>query len=295
MNLPEVSPGGTPQVFKGEYFYVNLELSLYNQRVTILDYRLSGEKGAVEFISLLDSLCIKNEFGKVWGKLRQEDADFLSAYGFSQEAAILNYYGDKSNAIVCSKFYFDRHVSTSAGESKRVLQEVGRKINRSNGPGQMPPGFLFKFAEPKDMPALAELYRRVFKSYPYPVFDKDYLASTLDHVIYGLVFQENNLVAAASAEIDFSLGNSEMTDFATKSCARGKGLASLILAKLENKLAEMGVSCLYTIARCTSLGMNLVFLRSGYCYTGTLVNNCHIAGGFEDMNVWCKSISDIRE
>lgn len=292
MNLPGakgIEYWGTTQEFKGKSFYVNFELSPYNRRITILDYQLLGEKGTSEFISLLDSLCKKNELGKVWGKFRQEDVGLLSTYGFTQEATILNYYGYKNDALVCSKFYDDRHVSTSTVETKRMLQKVGRKINRNKVHSQMPPGFFFKFAEPKDIPVLAELYREVFKSYPYPVFNKDYLTSTLDHVLYGLVYQENDLVAAASAEINFFLSNSEMTDFATTTSARGKGLALIILAKLENKLAEMGINCLYTIARSSSLSMNLVFSRSGYHNTGTLVNNCHIAGGFEDMNVWCKS------
>ena len=33
--------------------------------------------------------------------------------------------------------------------------------------------------------------------------------------------------------------------------------------------------------------MNRVFYNRGYEMTGTLVNNCHIAGQFEDMHVWC--------
>jgi hypothetical protein len=34
--------------------------------------------------------------------------------------------------------------------------------------------------------------------------------------------------------------------------------------------------------------MTRVFYNRGYVYTGTLVNNCHISGGFEDMHVWCR-------
>jgi hypothetical protein len=37
--------------------------------------------------------------------------------------------------------------------------------------------------------------------------------------------------------------------------------------------------------------MNRVFFNNDYGWTGTLVNNCHISGGFEDMHVWCKSIA----
>ena len=58
----------------------------------------------------------------------------------------------------------------------------------------------------------------------------------------------------------------------------------------EVYVAERRIDNLYTIARARSAGMNRVFYNRGYRWTGTLVNNCHIAGDFEDMHVWCKSV-----
>jgi putative beta-lysine N-acetyltransferase len=81
-----------------------------------------------------------------------------------------------------------------------------------------------------------------------------------------------------------------MTDFATLPSQRGVGLAKHILAALEGDMAERGIHNLYTIARARSAGMNRVFYNRGYAWTGTLVNNCHIAGQFEDMHVWCKTL-----
>nr|WP_315989693.1 hypothetical protein [Desulforamulus aquiferis] len=34
--------------------------------------------------------------------------------------------------------------------------------------------------------------------------------------------------------------------------------------------------------------MNLVLHRLGYTFRGTLVNNCHIGGSYEDMNIWVR-------
>ncbi len=82
--------------------------------------------------------------------------------------------------------------------------------------------------------------------------------------------------------------NAEMTDFATLPETRGLGLAQHLLSALENDMVERGIYNLYTIARARSAGMNRVFFNGGYSWTGTLVNNCHIAGDFEDMHVWCK-------
>jgi len=97
------------------------------------------------------------------------------------------------------------------------------------------------------------------------------------------------LVAAASAETCMRYRNAEMTDFATLPSQRGLGLAQYLLAALEDDMEEAEIPNLYTIARARSAGMNRVFYNRGYEMTGTLVNNCHIAGQFEDMHVWCRS------
>jgi beta-lysine N6-acetyltransferase len=109
-------------------------------------------------------------------------------------------------------------------------------------------------------------------------------------VVYRIVRDgDGAVVAAASAETDPEHHNAEMTDFATLPDQRGLGLAQHILDALEADMAERGIPNLYTIARARSAGMNRVFHNRGYAWTGTLVNNCHIAGRFEDMHVWCRA------
>ena len=120
-------------------------------------------------------------------------------------------------------------------------------------------------------------------------FDPAYVEETMQsHVVYRLVRDSSgSLVAAASAETSLEHRNAEMTDFATLPSQRGLGLAQHLLAALEHDMADRGIRSLYTIARARSAGMNRVFYNRGYELTGTLVNNCHIAGQLEDMHVWC--------
>ena len=67
-------------------------------------------------------------------------------------------------------------------------------------------------------------------------------------------------------------------------------MAEEIYPYIEDDMEDLGIPNLYTIARARSAGMNRVFHNRGYGRTGTLVNNCHIAGRFEDMHVWCKRL-----
>jgi putative beta-lysine N-acetyltransferase len=99
------------------------------------------------------------------------------------------------------------------------------------------------------------------------------------------------LIALSSAEMDLSGSNVEMTDFATLPGERGRGLARFLLQEMERAMRKRKMRTAYTIARAVSPGMNITFSRMGYRYSGTLVNNTHISGSIESMNIWYKSLS----
>ncbi len=141
---------------------------------------------------------------------------------------------------------------------------------------------------------LALLYGRVFDSYPFPITDAEYLVSTME-IEHRLPHRPRRDWARSWRQRRRrpipEQRNAEMTDFATLPSQRGLGLAKHILAALEDDMDERGIHNLYTIARARSAGMNRVFYNRGYDWTGTLVNNCHIAGQFEDMHIWCKTLN----
>lgn len=263
-----------------------IDVSLYNQRLSILSYNLLSSRGIEDLSHLLDIIAVEYNLSKIWGKIPRREADLFLDQGFTTEAWIGQYFIN-DDAVVCSKFFKNRNISRSILSNKRILQEVS--IIPTADSASLPRGYYFKIAQPYDLRMVSSLFKQVFTTYPYPVFDENYLCSTLNHVIYGLVYNgENRLVAVASAETNPQYKNAEMTDFATLPEERGKGLASVILHNLELILKSQNYHSVYTIARSTSRGMNTVFQRAGYSFTGTLVNNCNIAGGFEDMSVWYK-------
>jgi putative beta-lysine N-acetyltransferase len=81
-----------------------------------------------------------------------------------------------------------------------------------------------------------------------------------------------------------------MTDFATSAGHRGRGLGHALLGMLEEEASSRGLRTAYTIARASSVGMNIVFARRGYDFGGLLVNNTGICGAIESMNVWHRRI-----
>ncbi|MFP4419392.1 MAG: putative beta-lysine N-acetyltransferase [Desulfococcaceae bacterium] len=162
----------------------------------------------------------------------------------------------------------------------------------ASGPSTLSP-VRFRILRPADTTKMAALYRAVFPSYPFPILDPDYLRSCMEnHVLYVGAEWDGTLAAISAAEMDPSDRNVEMTDFATLPEFRRHGLARRLLARMEKEVRNFGIRTAYTIARAGSPGMNLAFAQSGYAFAGTLVNNTHIAGRIESMNVWYKRLDD---
>ncbi|MEO7164723.1 MAG: GNAT family N-acetyltransferase, partial [Bdellovibrionia bacterium] len=101
--------------------------------------------------------------------------------------------------------------------------------------------------------------------------------------------------AVASAELHPEQRNAELTDCATHPDSRGLGLMSQILSLLEEELIQRNYISSYSMARARSFGMNNVFFRLKYEFTGRMVNNCDIFGCYEDMNVWVKRLIGLVE
>jgi putative beta-lysine N-acetyltransferase len=276
-----------PARVHGDGFDAKILLSPLNQRIQVLDYEANNTESLVK---TLGNGASDADFGKVFLKAPvHEQAGFEEA-GMVAEATINGYFAGQP-AVVMSLFLDDeRSQRPFADEEESILASICSKPT-STPPSETPDGHAMSRATVADADDLAGLYDRVFASYPFPITEPDYLVSTMEtNVVYRIVRNPaGEIVAAASAEIDLEHHNAEMTDFATLPETRGLGLAQHLLSALEADMAERRICNLYTIARARSAGMNRVFFNNDYSRTGTLVNNCHIAGGFEDMHVWCKN------
>lgn len=136
---------------------------------------------------------------------------------------------------------------------------------------------------------MAELFKIVFESYPFPIHDPSYLCQTMDeNIVYFGIWDGDKLIGVSSAETDPETRSVEMTDFAVNPEYRGKSLAIILLREMEKAMREEQFRSFYTIARLASGGMNMTFKTLGYKYSGTLINNTDICGQQESMNIWYK-------
>ncbi|MCG8483634.1 MAG: putative beta-lysine N-acetyltransferase, partial [Clostridia bacterium] len=153
--------------------------------------------------------------------------------------------------------------------------------------------YTFKIATPSNVKEIVSLYKTVFKTYPFPIHDPNYILSTMNNnVVYFGIWHYDKLIAISSCEIYANESNAEMTDFATLPDYRGRNLSFYLHNKMEGELKKRYIHNAYTIARAYSYGMNITFAKGRYTFAGTLTNNTNIAGNIESMNVWYKELKN---
>lgn len=246
---------------------------------------------APTIVEHIERLAEANDYGKLFCKVPAPWCEPFVQAGYRAEARIPKFYEGRTDVAFMSRFRKPERATMSAEQKATVENVLELALARRSHVASRPQAATRRLLE-NDASALADLYRKVFPSYPFPIFDENYLRQTMaTHIRYYGAFDHDRLVAAASAETDPEGRNAEMTDFATAPEHRKKGLAVALLLAMGSDMKDTGFLTLYTIARAVSAGMNITFARCGYAFSGTLVNNTQIAGGIESMNVWYKNLT----
>ncbi len=253
-------------------------------------YLMKLDSNENEVISFIEQLAIENDLGKIFTKVPETSIQAFLNNNYRIEAEIPNYFKSEK-CCFASKFVKKEREFVSDEHSLEIENNIILAKSKANSkPKEFDSSIRIKVLDIKDLEKAAELYRIVFKSYPFPIFDASYLESTLDHSMYFGAFVNGQLVACSSSEMYVQDSSVEMTDFATLPAFLGKNISSMLLVTMENVMKTNGINTSYTIARAMSKGMNITFAKNGYLFSGTLINNTDIFGKIESMNVWYKHL-----
>ena len=244
---------------------------------------------------IVDSICDlghNNGYSKLFAKVPATAYKHFLTRGFIEEALVPAMCKGKCAGIFMSKYLDQARAVPHDSKLIASVLEAARCNSQQSAKGCNPDDVVQLDADHAD--ELAGIYGRVFESYPFPIYDPDFIRKSMkNNVIFFGIRNNGKLVAAASAEMDKSWGCAEMTDFATLAEHQGTGAASTLLARMEKVVHARGIHTAYTIARAESFGMNIVFAKKGYLFSGTLYNNTQICGRLESMNVWHKRIASL--
>lgn len=261
----------------------------YNDRIYLLKIGSNAtEKLPLELIGMARCCGYSKVFVKIPAKYSQ---NFIRA-GYSKEAAIPGFYQGTATGMFLGYYL---NPTRSAEDDTAKMNEILRLAQSKSGttfPSLDEDQFLIRPGEKRDVFRMADIYRNVFTTYPFPVYDPSYLWDTMQRNIdyYVVEVKGGNLVALSSAEIDSSAQNAEMTDFAILPDWRRKNLSLHLLSRMEDEIKRKNIKTAYTIARAMSPGMNITFSKLGYKFGGRLKNNTNISASIESMNVWYKAI-----
>ncbi|MDA3899643.1 MAG: putative beta-lysine N-acetyltransferase [Spirochaetes bacterium] len=262
-----------------------------NDRVYVMKCGPNDAKPVAQYIK---TLVADYDYSKIFVKCPRNIAQPFLTDDYTIEAAIPGFYGNEE-CLFLAKFLSPERETVSL-EKRELIDAILAEAERKAGTGfkgKTDPTLRELTAD--DAVALTELYRQVFQTYPFPIFDPVYITETMkSHIVYYGLFQKGRLVSASSAEMDIQNSSVEMTDFATLPDFRGSGTALKLLHTMEEAMRKRSIRNSFTIARSYSYGMNITFSKAGYHFGGTLINNTNISGTIESMNVWYKQLDAPR-
>jgi beta-lysine N6-acetyltransferase len=246
-----------------------------------------------EITTYLDELAISNGYTKLFVKIQAAFAPAFFMSGYVLEAYVPCYYNGKEDAFFLGK-YFDTERSLPENDALQPFLNMIQGMPTEKVVN-LDDAFRLSLLHEANAVEMAHVFSQVFDSYPFPVFDPDFLIRTMQEgTRYYGIFEGTKLIAVSSAECDVKHKSAEMTDFAVLPAYRGKSFALILLQSMEKDLIDSGYLTLFTIARLHAVSMNKTFFNAGYKYSGTLHNNTQIAGNIESMNVWYKLITPLN-
>lgn len=256
-----------------------------SKRVYLMDLDAADFPHIIQHI---EELAKANGYTKLFAKIPAKYAPVFFQEGYVIEAAIPGLYNDIEDAFFMVRYTLPERRQPER-EALQVFQQMMVKPERYES-SKMDDCYNLRSLIEEDAHQMVPVFKEVFESYPFPIFDTSYLVHAMrnDETRFYGVFQGDELVGISSAECHGKMLNAEMTDFAVLPTHRGKRLAVHLLTYMEKQLTTDGFKTFYTIARLHSPAMNKTFQNLGYRYAGTLTNNTQISGKIESMNVWYK-------
>lgn len=242
-------------------------------------------------LNLLNNLALNDGYTKIIAKIPARLKTLFLKNGYEHEAYINNFYNGEEDVYFLSKYFTkERQEYKNKNDILTITQFCIEKGKLSRSP-KFAKNFSIKQLGKEHISQIIELYNSIFQTYPFPIFDCNYILTTMrTNVDYYGVFKKEKLVAISSSEKDMKNSNTEMTDFATLPEYRGNNLSYHLLNRMQEDAIKKGIKTAYTIARAKNLGINMTFSKMFYEFGGTLINNTNICGKIETMNVWYKHL-----
>ncbi len=261
----------------------------YSRRVYLMKLH---EQDAKRIRPEMERLARVRQYEKILAKIPSGyEADYKQD-GYAREAVIPGYFKSGEHAVFMAKYLSLSRKQINNREQIQEVLSLALQWKQDRGTESHDGLFSTQICRLDDIGEMIRVYKVVFETYPFPIFDADFLSDAIQKqkARYYCVRKSGRIIAIAASEIDWTHQGVEMTDFATLPEFRGQGLAGCLLKDMEQSMAKEGMRTAFSIARADSPAMSIVFAVNGYFFGGTLGNNTNIAGHIQSMNIWHKTL-----
>lgn len=270
-----------------EIDHTEIYVDYTNKRVKIIHFKSISTQNLKKIIRF----SLKQHLDKIICNCKSEFFKIFIEVGFDLEGKIDGYF-QGTDAFCMSYFVTNSRKICSDFSEKELILKKCFNVKNTFLPLNNNCEYYIRNANENDVKEMVQLFSVVFSTYPTPIYDEKFLKQTMNEkVLYKVAVYNGKIIGIASADMDKENLNAEITDCATYSAYRGKGVLSNIIYSLELDLKQKGFITLYSLSRAINPSVNIVFSKHNYDFRGRLINNCNISGAFEDMNIWVKNIS----
>ncbi|SFL75370.1 putative beta-lysine N-acetyltransferase [Gracilibacillus orientalis] len=273
------------------------DLTFFGQHITVEPtskrikvYQLPTENNMDTFMNRLEKLARETNCDKLIFYISPNQQEVMKSYDADYEGMIQGFFYGETALIYAIFLNSDRKQSEDSEAEKQVMQNIKERM-KEGLTFDLAEGYSMRWAEKKDAPQMALLYKTVFKSYPTPMNDPEFIKEMMQNQVYfSIIEKEGSVVSACSADVLSEYQAAELSDCATYPNHRGKQLLSYQVSRLIPRIKQMGINVLFSYSRSVSVGMNLVNVKHGFQYGGKMIRNSNIAGSMENMNIWYKTL-----
>lgn len=255
--------------------------------------KLHPDDSIESIINQLYNIAVLKRYNKILVKIPTTSSRIFINHNFKKEASVSGLFNGKEDAIFLTKYFNPIRGVLSIKNQEAIKEVLESSVAISNmRTHDIPSGYELKLLGEEHIPVLSRIYYcEILKSYPHPNWQKEYLTQKiLDNVKYFGLFDQDQLISAASVKMDKESGYAEMSDFATLPQYKDQELSSFLLRRMIVEMKMEEIKTVFTITRATSYEMNRTFGAQEFQFGGTLINNTLIGGSIETMNVWSKRI-----
>ncbi|MBU4034492.1 MAG: putative beta-lysine N-acetyltransferase, partial [Proteobacteria bacterium] len=133
-----------------------------------------GKTDCAKIIDFVVSLARRKGYSKIFVKAPTFAKDRFLSRGFVEEAKIPAFFKGKEDSFFLSRFFSTEREQEKQPELVSQVLEIAEQKAGTMEEAALPSGLSFQTMEKHDVEEMAQLYRQVFASYPFPIQDPDY-------------------------------------------------------------------------------------------------------------------------